>query len=291
MNNIILGDNQFYGVNHMSESKSIQQQEKFTNIDNIFKIIDYSVENGVNGLMLHSSDLAEKICERIRNNNKYSDLILYPTIPHPVKYMNLVTDKGIAGGILSVIKGSKAKDIAKMFINAGSGLINKDISDIMKILIDLELKPFENLNVGCVFLQNMATDLTLSIGMQRMLLEYNNYINEKYKLKAAYQTANLPYLFEKLKNIGVCDPIIMSPINKAGFFMNPNKEACERIILNNKKLTIIPMSVLASGAINPYEAFSYVINDLKCNNVIFGASSKDHIKKNIDIIKGLMQKD
>lgn len=270
----------------MSESKSIQQQEKFTNLDNIFHIIDYSIENGINGLMLHSSVLAEKICERLKNNNKYKDLIIYPTIPHPVKYMNLVTDKGIAGGVLSVLKGSNAKDVAKMLITASSGFINKDISDVMKILIDVELKPFENMKIGYVFLQNMATDLTLSIGMSRLLLEYYNYINKSYNLKAAYQTANLPLLVEKLEKLGIYDPIIMSPVNKSGFFMNPNKGECEKIILR-KKLKIIPMSVLASGAINAYEAFNYVINDLKCEKLIFGASGKNHIKQNIDIIKNL----
>jgi hypothetical protein len=39
MDKIIFGDNQFFGVNHMSEQTSIKQSQKFKSADDIFKTL------------------------------------------------------------------------------------------------------------------------------------------------------------------------------------------------------------------------------------------------------------
>ena len=62
LDKIIFGDNQFFGVNHMSETKSQQQQERFSILENIIDTIDIAYSNGATGLMLHSHPRANDIC-------------------------------------------------------------------------------------------------------------------------------------------------------------------------------------------------------------------------------------
>jgi len=75
---IILGDNQFFGINHMSEEKAQQLAEKFYDINNIFKVYQNAFDAGIRAIMLNSNDRAKDICNHFRNNkSKYADISWY----------------------------------------------------------------------------------------------------------------------------------------------------------------------------------------------------------------------
>ena len=93
---IIFGDNQFFGINHMSQEKAQQLAEQFFDSSAIFKIYDIAFECGIKAIMLNSNDRAKEICEFfISNKAKYNSLSWYPSNPYPHKYANLISEKGI----------------------------------------------------------------------------------------------------------------------------------------------------------------------------------------------------
>ena len=55
---IIFGDNQFFGVNHMSEEKSEKQLLKFSSVEKMVNTLQIAYESGIKGFMLHSHPLA-----------------------------------------------------------------------------------------------------------------------------------------------------------------------------------------------------------------------------------------
>ena len=67
--------------------------------------------------------------------------------------------------------------------------------------------------------------------------------------------------------------------------MHPSKEEYEKVIAENdpSKYQLMAMNVLASGSITVQESFDY-INSLNIQSVVFGASSKGHIKSTVDAI-------
>ena len=72
---IIFGDNQFFGINHMSQEKAQSLSEKFFKINEIIKIYDMAIDYGINGFMLNSNDRAKKICDYfILNQSKIKRL-------------------------------------------------------------------------------------------------------------------------------------------------------------------------------------------------------------------------
>ena len=68
--------------------------------------------------------------------------------------------------------------------------------------------------------------------------------------------------------------------------MHPSKEEYEKVIAANDplKYQLMAMNVLASGSITVQESFDY-INSLNLQSVVFGASSKGHIKSTVEAIK------
>lgn len=285
---IILGDNQFFGINHRSQEKAEEMLKRFGNIDNIFEVYDNAFDCGVKAVMLNSNEKAIAICDRFRENkSKYGDIAWYPSIPYAYKYANMVNELGIFPAINEAIfKGNTAKGVLGMMAKGVTMAVTKDALKLMEMLIDVEYKMFRDLNVKVFFLQNIVTDLILGYGVKDIFEHYCEYIRKKYKVTPGFVTLNMPYLKAKFEEWGIEDVVICSSINAAGFNMHPSKEEYDQVIAANdpSKYQLMAMNVLASGSISVKESFDY-INSLNIQSVVFGASSKNHIQSTVDAIK------
>lgn len=285
---IILGDNQFFGINHRSQEKAEEMLKRFGNIDNIFEVYDNAFDSGVKAVMLNSNDKAIAICDRFRaNKSKYGDVAWYPSIPYAYKYANMVNELGVFPAINEVLfKGNTAGGVLGMIGKGASFVFTKDAMKMMEMLIDVEYKMFRDLNVKVFFLQNIITDLILGYNIREVFEHFVEYIRKKYKVIPGFVTLNMPYLKGKLEEWGIEDVVICSSINAAGFNMHPSKEEYERVIAANdsSKYQLMAMNVLASGSITVQQSFDY-INSLNIQSVVFGASSKGHIKSSMDMIE------
>ncbi|KYK21249.1 hypothetical protein AYK24_03335 [Thermoplasmatales archaeon SG8-52-4] len=284
---IVFGDNQFFGINHMSQEKAQQLAEKFHQIENIFKVYDIAIKAGINAIMLNSNEKAKVICEHFKTNEKkYGYLNWYPSIPYPHKYSNLVAEKGIFPAINEVLfKNNNAKGVADFLVKGGTALLTKDAIKMMQMLIDTEMKMFKGLNIKVVFLQNIVTDLLLGFNIKLVFEEYCNYIRKKYKALPGLITQNLPWLLNKLSEWDIHEVVVCSSFNKIGYLMSPDVQSYIEVTSKNNSgdYQIMAMSTLASGAIVPKEAYAF-INEQNIQSVVFGASSEKHIKETINLI-------
>ena len=285
---IVFGDNQFFGINHMSQEKAQQLSEQFFDIKNIFRVYDIAIECGIEAIMLNSNQRATEICEHFKNNeSKYGNLKWYPSIPYPHKYANMVAEKGIFQAINEIIfSNNTTSGVLGMIAKGGTALISKDAIKLMQMLIDIEVKMFKGLDIKVIFLQNIITDLLLGYGIKEIFEEYCAYVREKHNVLPGFITLNLPYCLGKLEEWNITDIVICSSINKIGFTMSPSVAAYEEVIGKNDSVRyqLMAMSTLASGAIKPKEAYEF-INSLNLQSVVFGASSKNHIEDTLKLIK------
>ena len=284
---IIFGDNQFFGINHMSQEKAQQLAEAFYDMSNIIKVYDFAYEAGVRAIMLNSNDRAADICAYFKNNaSKYPGLSWYPSIPYPHKYANLISEKGIIPTINDVLfKNNSALGVISMMAKGGAAVFGKDVIKLMQMLIDIEMKMFKGLNVKVIFLQNIITDLILGYDIKEIFYEYCAYIKKKYGVLPGLITQNMPHLKAKLESWGIEDVVICSSFNKIGYLMSPDVDSYIKVSADNdpSKYQLMAMSTLASGAINAKEAYGF-INQQNIQSVVFGASSKKHIEETISLI-------
>ena len=110
-----------------------------------------------------------------------------------------------------------------------------------------------------------------------------DYIRKKYNAEPGFFTMNLPMLLDMLEECGIDNPVVCSSINKIGFRMCGGIEAYEKAF-KERKFRPIAMSVFASGAIRPAEALEYVCSQKQIQSIVFGASTKAHIKQTKEII-------
>jgi hypothetical protein len=285
---IIFGDNQFFGINHMSQEKAQQLAETFFDISNIFKVYNHAFDAGIHAIMLNSNDRAKDICEHFRSNkSNYPEITWYPSIPYPHKYANLISEKGIIPTINEVLfKDNSALGVLGMMAKGSAAVLGKDAIKMMQMLIDVEMKMFKGLNVKVIFLQNIITDLILGYDIKEIFIEYCNYIRNKYGVLPGLITQNMPMLKQKLELWGIEEVVICSSYNKIGYLMSPDIESYIKASENNdsSKYQLMAMSTLASGAIPAREAYEF-INNQNIQSVVFGASSKKHIDETVNLIR------
>ena len=284
---VVFGDNQFFGINHMSQEKAQQQTLRFQDLDSIFAVYETAFEAGIRAVMLNSNDRAAAICDRFRARaSTYPSLAWYPSIPYPHKYANLVSEKGILGAVNSVVfKDSGALSGLGRLAQGGFALLSRDVVQMAKMLIDTELRMFRELDVRVVFLQNIITDLLLGLNAPDFFVEYCEHIRRKYGALPGLITQNLPLLRERLESWGISGVVICASINKIGYFMSPGVEAYRTTLASNDptRYPVMAMATLASGALRAPEAYEFV-NGLNVQSVVFGASSRNHIVETLRYI-------
>lgn len=206
MDRLLFGDNQFFGINHMSEEKARAQAMKFQDLGAIIATLDAAYEEGIRTFMCTTHDRVAEICDHVRANpGRYQGFKFYPCMPYAHKYANAVTDYGMMGAISHFMPD---EGLLKTAIKGGLSLARKDIEGLATILIDMEMKMFKGLETPVIFLQNVVVDLLLGMGMKDSFRIFHDYVREKYDAEPGFITMNLPMLLDTLEDVGIENPIV-----------------------------------------------------------------------------------
>ena len=284
MDRVLFGDNQFFGVNHMSEDKARAQAMRFQDTQAIIDVLDAAYQEGIRTFMCTTHDRMSEVCDHFRANQaKYPDYMFYPCMPYAHKYANAVTEHGMIEALRMFLPQDGA---VGAMLKGGLALANKDVEAIMQLLIDAEMKMFHGLKTPVVFMQNVITDLLLGLNMKDTFRMFHDHVRNKYNAEPGFITMNVPRLLDVLDGLGIDNPIICANINKIGFRMCGGVAAYEQAIAH-RKFRPVAMSVLASGAIAPREAIEYVCAQTRIEAIVFGASSRGNIRQTKALIDEL----
>jgi len=284
MDRVLFGDNQFFGVNHMSEEKARAQAMRFQSLDAIIEVLDSAYAEGIRTFMCTSHERTADICDHFRANpDKYPDYLFYPCMPYAHKYANAVTEHGMIEALRMFLPRDGA--VAAM-LKGGIALANKDVEAIMQLLIDAEMKVFERLQTPVIFMQNVITDLLLGLRMNDCLRMFHDHVRNRYGAEPGFITMNLPRLLDTLDALGIENPIVCANINKIGFRMCGGARAYEQAIAN-RRFRPVAMSIFASGAISPREAIDFVCSQPRIEAIVFGASGRANIRQTKALIDEL----
>jgi hypothetical protein len=284
MDRVLFGDNQFFGVNHMSEEKARAQAIRFQHLPAVLETLDAAYEEGVRTFMCTTHDRVAEICSHFRENQaKYPDFKFYPCMPYAHKYANAVTEFGMLEALRKVLPDNGR--VMSMF-KGGVAVANKDIEPIIQLLVDAEMKMFSGLSTPVIFIQNVITDLLLGLGMDEAFRIFSDHVKLKYGAEPGFITMNVPQLLDVLDRQGIENPIVCANINKIGFRMSGGIELYEKAV-RERHFRPIAMSVFASGAVPPREAIEYVCRQPQIESIVFGASSRAHIRQTMSLIDEL----
>lgn len=274
---LVLGHNQFFGVNHLSSARGAATEQYFSRIDNVIEVIRHAYHAGVTGLMLSTHERARDIAEALRKDKELSEgLHLHILLPYMAKYVRMANENGPIAMLEQTLKQASWAERFSIGLKTGLGVVRKDLLSIIESLMRIELLPFKGLQVKSVFLHNALTDMIAALRAEEVVHCFMKNIEQDQKACPAFCTLSSGILMRYLAEIGVANPLIMAPFNPSGFQMNPSRQECEQV-LADKPCRLIAMSVLAAGHVKPNAAIAYLNTLPRLSSVVFGASSKGHI--------------
>jgi len=284
MDRVLFGDNQFFGVNHMSEEKARAQAMRFQEGKAIIEVLDDAYSEGVKTFMCTTHERMSEICDYFRANKaKYPDYVFYPCMPYAHKYANAAAELGMLGAVRSFLP---EENKLGALLKGGMSLARQDVEGLARLLIDAEMKMFAGLKTPVIFLQNVATDFLLGLGFDEAFKMFADCVRERYQAEPGFITMNAPLLLTRLEKLGIENPIICANFNKIGFRMCGGMQAYEDLVAQGR-CRLIAMSVFASGALAPQEALEYVCRFPKIESIVFGASSRRNIAQTKQMIDRL----
>jgi hypothetical protein len=269
MERVLFGDSQFVLVNNISEKHKTHSNEFASSLINI----DYAGTTGINTLVCSSDDRMASVCKVIRTNPKYARLKIYPCLPNAHNHINLITDP-------TKFDPSKqrVRYLLDSFVKTRLTNISNDYLTNLKLLVDIEMTIFSNIETPVVFLQHTITDFLMGLGMANILKEFYDYINTNYHAEAGFMTMNMPMLLSYLECAGIKNPIVCAAINKFGFRMAGGKDLYEET-LKTKKFRAIAMEIQGGGALPIIEAVEYVTQLPNIESILYSSNSKENIRQ------------
>jgi hypothetical protein len=282
LDRLLLGDNQFFGINHMSEEKARAQQMRFQRLDNVMTVIDAARDEGINTFMCTTHDRIAEICDVVRANpDRYPDMVFLPCMPYAHKYANAITEDGFLGAVRRFLPEGGLMGAA---LKGTKSLAAKDVEGIATLLIDAELQMFQGLRTPVVWMQNVVVDLLLGLGFNDAFRIFADHVRARHGAEPGFITMNLPQLLDALDTVGVVNPLVCANINKLGFRMSGGVDAY-RQAMDQRPFRAVAMSVFASGAIDAEEAIEWVCGLPNLESIVFGASSKRNIAHTSQLVE------
>jgi hypothetical protein len=276
----ILGDNQFFGVNHHDIDKGDKSKELFTSDESIIHFIQSSIDFGLDGFMINSNNRGYNVVKNI-SNSVFCEF--HYSIPYPHKFAAIVNENGMLELLRYVFKKSS---YSALFLHLPLFFLTGNLKKIIPLIVDLEIP--KNLPKGSyVYLQNIVTDLLLGIKRYDLIEAYCNSIIQKGYFPGLI-TLN-PILLDEI--IGALnlnfekDLIVCFNINHVGFNVFPNKEDVEKFVFKNTGYKKMGMSIFSSGGSSSIESSLNFIKKLPLDYVVYGSSKLENIEKNYNILK------
>jgi hypothetical protein len=275
--NLILGHNQFIGISHISEEKAREREAKFSKVENIYKVVEYAADLGYKGMIIETHPRMLEFLNYYKKNRTF-DMDFYLQVPYVQGYIQQMNENGLYGLARDIVRKSGIGIVSVLVAKNIVNLAKKDYLSIGLSALQLEVKPFMDIEIKALFLHNVLTDLFLCFQLQDILKEYIYYTEEKLNLNPGFITLNFCLLNDSFHKWNIKPPFVMTPINPRGYDMNPSKEKVEAAIREYKG-NIMAMNILGGGAFSVDEVNKYLTSIGNINYCTVGASSKEHLKK------------
>lgn len=274
---LILGHNQFIGISHISEERSREKEKKFSNIENIYNVVETASELGYRNMMMETHPRMVDFFNYYKENQTF-DMDFYLQVPYAVGYVKKMNEKGMIGLMSDLVGQTGFSGAGSLALKGVTNLFKRDYMALAMSVLKLEVSPFTDVNIKALMLHNIVTDLLSSLRMSEAFLTYENYVKDELGIDPAFVTLNFSLLKNNLQEWGIKPSLVMTPVNPEGYDMNPSKENVEKNIKNYKG-RVIAMNVLGGGAFSLQDSSSYIKTFGNITHCVIGASSRAHLKE------------
>jgi hypothetical protein len=278
---LILGHNQFLGISHISEDKARDRERKFSDVKNIYHIVEAAHDLGYKGMVIETHPRMLEFLNYYKENRTF-DLDFYLQVPYVQGYIQRANENGIGDLILGIINQTGVISAGSIAIRSLIDSVKSDYISMALNLLKLEVSPFSDIKIKALLLHNVMTDLLLSFQMEDdPIKRYFNYVKDELDMVPGFITLNFPLLKSRFERLSLSPSLVMTPINPKGYDMNPSQIEVEKAIKSFNG-NIIAMNIFGGGAFSIIEVRDYINQLTNINCCVIGASSSEHLQNSFE---------
>lgn len=287
---LLVGDNPFHGISHLSQERARSRNIADSDLDKA-NVVMAAVANGADGFMFSVSEVTLSILKIIRRQGKMDHVRLYAIVPYAFEYVRIATQTGTPGLARGFAKQILLSGDVKSALRGLGAVLTMNPDSLLKTYLTFEISRIrraagKKAKLDSVLLHEVVTDMGLALDFDWLFKSYISFMSRK-KITAGFNSRNLPFLVKKFTewNIDLDQILVASPMNKAGFEMNPSREEFEKTLSQLSSQIVLAISVLAAGYYKPPEALDYIAGFKKLRGVVAGASSEQQAKELFALFK------
>jgi hypothetical protein len=287
LSRIILGSNPFDGVSYLSRARAKNYCEKFSEQEEVFKVIEAAVQTGLDTITCAYNERVLQALERLPEEKRMK---VIPVVPNAYEYVRESSSKGLIGTVASKLKRTETFQKVKLLIKGTSqikGIMAKDIAALIRSMLELELAPFRKFEVPAVILHGHIADLALVNDNRKVFETYCSFIRNSFRAEPFIATHNFGRSLPKYEEWNLDISGIHASFNKKGFMMRPNASLCEELLEKTDKY-ILAKKILAGGVLSPEEAFDYV-RGRSIPSVVIGLGSIQEVYHTVAIARQALE--
>ena len=286
LSRIILGSNPFDGVSYLSRAQARSYCEKFSDENEIFRVIEAAVNSGLDTITCAYNERVLQAIEKLPEGKRMK---VIPVVPNAYEYVRESSSKGLLGTVASKLKRAETFEKVKLVIKSTSkikGIISKDIEALIKSMLELEIVPFRKFDVQAVILHGHIADLALVNDNRKVFDVYCDFIRNSFKSEPFIATHNFGRSLPKYEEWKLPISGVHTSFNKKGFMMRPDASVCEELLEKTDKY-ILAKKILAGGTLSPEEAFEYV-KGKNIPSVVIGLGSVQEVYHTVAVAKSAL---
>ncbi|MDC1296933.1 hypothetical protein N8Z37_01310 [Octadecabacter sp.] len=262
---LILGDNQFFGVNHSNLAKAEAYRHQFSEPAVVESFIKGARELGVDEIFVSTHPSADDLVSFCNASN----VKIHPAIPYAHAMNDLAAAQGVVRLIVQRFRPSHT-DLFKLILSylLGNGLFTP--KSTVRRFVNSELNLLGKIdNKGTLFLNNVFTDLIIGAGC----IEFFQYFTSVAK-ELGYKPGFVTYNYNFFQNNKFHDCALCVNYNLRGF-LSPSFDEVQEL---KKCYEVSVMGVMGSG-IYDFDEVLRDLNRLDPFGVVYGTSRLERLKK------------
>ena len=135
MNNKILlvGDNPFHGISHLSQERAINRGNNLTNPNFAADLVQIALDNGADGFMFSVSDTTLSVLRQTCIRRRHNSVQIYALAPYIFEFVRIAVAQGGMPGLAQKMGREivMSRNIGAL-IEGAKGVINTNPSNLLK---------------------------------------------------------------------------------------------------------------------------------------------------------------
>ncbi len=289
---LLVGDNPFHGVSHISLERIRMRGPNITQPDHAASLVSASLENGAGGFMFSVSDTTLAIIKALSREKRERRLKLYAIVPYAYEYVRLAV---ALGGIMGL--GKKIGEQIILMRNGRAllaglrGILTMNPGAFLEAYLSYEVSRIKKMagnkaDLATIYIHEVVTDMAVALNMEWIFRTHIKYMTRK-GIKPGFHTSNLPYLVNRFTEWGIrFDNIgITTPFNTLGFQMHPTQVSCEHSLSQMEGAEVVIYNILAGGLLSITKATEYIKSLPNIHGIAVGVSRKEQAEESFRLLQ------